>query len=114
MRINPAALAGLGLGLEDVRTALTANNVNQPKGSFDGARQSYAIGANDQIFSADDYENVIVAYNNGAPVRLGDIGEVVDNVENVRLAAWVGSNSRRSSWTSSASRARTSSRPPTA
>jgi hydrophobe/amphiphile efflux-1 (HAE1) family protein len=90
VRINPAALAGLGLGMEDIRTALGANNVNQPKGSFDGLHQSYAIGANDQIFSADQFKNIIVAYRNGAPVRMGDIGTVTDNVENVRLAAWVG------------------------
>ncbi len=89
VRINPAAISSLGLGLEDVRTALTQNNLNQPKGSFDGARQSYAIGANDQILSAAEYRNIVVAYRNGAPVRLGDLGEVVDNVENVRLAAWV-------------------------
>src|SRR4029077_11113645 len=87
---NPTALAGLGLGFEDIRTALILNNVNAPKGSFDGARQSYAIGANDQILSAADYGEVIVAYRNGAPVRLRDLGEVVDNVENVRLAGWVG------------------------
>ena len=91
VQIDPAALAGLGLGLDDIRTALGANNVNQPKGSFDGARQSYAIGANDQIYTADQFQKIIVAYRNGAPVRLGDIGKVVDNVENVRLAAWVGS-----------------------
>ncbi|MGB8165878.1 MAG: multidrug efflux RND transporter permease subunit [Chthoniobacteraceae bacterium] len=90
VRINPAAISSLGLGFEDVRTALAQNNLNQPKGSFDGARQSYAIGANDQIFSAEEYRNVIIAYRNGAPVRLGDLGEVIDNVENVRLAAWVG------------------------
>jgi hydrophobe/amphiphile efflux-1 (HAE1) family protein len=90
VRINPAAIASLGLSLEDVRTALTQNNLNQPKGSFDGARQSYAIGANDQIFSAKGYGDVIIAYRNGAPVRLRDLGEVIDNVENVRLAAWVG------------------------
>jgi hydrophobe/amphiphile efflux-1 (HAE1) family protein len=90
VRIDPAAIASLGLGLEDVRTALTTNNLNQPKGSFDGARQSYAIGANDQIFTADAYKEIVVAYRNGAPVRLGDLGEIVDNVENVRLAAWVG------------------------
>ena len=90
VQINPAALAGLGLGMEDIRTALGANNVNEPKGSFDGVRQSYAIGANDQIFSADQFKSVIVAYRNGAPVRMGDIGAVTDNVENVRLAAWVG------------------------
>jgi hydrophobe/amphiphile efflux-1 (HAE1) family protein len=90
VRIDPAAIASFGLGLEDVRTALMANNVNAPKGSFDGPRQSYTINANDQILSAAEYRPVIVAYRNGSPVRLGDIGEVVDNVENVRLAAWVG------------------------
>src|SRR5262249_25688812 len=90
VRMNPSALAGLGLGFEDIRTALVQNNVNAPKGSFDGPRQSYSIGANDQIFSAADYANVIVAYRNGSPVRLRDLGEVVDNVENVRLAGWVG------------------------
>src|SRR5215813_1447017 len=90
VRMNPSALAGLGLGFEDIRTALIQNNVNAPKGSFDGPRQSYSIGANDQIFSAADYANVIVAYRNGSPVRLRDLGSAVDNVENVRLAAWVG------------------------
>ena len=90
VRINPSALSGLGLGFTDIRTALTANNLNQPKGSFDGPRQSYAIGANDQILSAAEYRNIVVAYRNGAPVRLGDLGDVVDNVENVRLAASVG------------------------
>ena len=90
VRVNPAAIAALGLSLEDVRTALTLNNINAPKGSFDGPRQSYAIGANDQILSAEDYRPVIVTYTNGSPVRLGDIGEVIDNVENVRLAGWVG------------------------
>ena len=90
VRINPAAIAGLGLGLEDVRTALMQNNINAPKGSFDGPRQSYAIGANDQILSAEEYKPIVVAYRHGSPVRLGDIGNVVDNVENVRLAGWVG------------------------
>ncbi len=90
VRINPASLASLGLGLEDIRSSLQQNNINAPKGSFDGPRQSYAIGANDQILSADDYKQVIVAYRNGSPVRLGDVGDVVDNVENVRLAGWVG------------------------
>src|ERR1051326_4362299 len=90
VRVNPAAIASLGLSLEDVRTALTQNNINAPKGSFDGPRQSYAIGANDQILSAAEYRPVVVAYKNGSPVRLGDIGEVVDNVENVRLGGWVG------------------------
>src|SRR5258707_4445070 len=89
VRVNPAAIAALGLSLEDVRTALTLNNVNAPKGSFDGPRQSYAIGANDQIFSAADYRPIIIAYKNGSPVRLGDIGEVIADGENVRLAGWV-------------------------
>ena len=90
VRINPAAAAGQGLSMEDIRTALIQNNVNAPKGSFDGKRQAYAINANDQIFSAAEYRDVIVAYKNGSPVRLGDVGEVVDNVENVRMAGWVG------------------------
>src|SRR5947209_649343 len=90
VQVNPAAISALGIGFEDIRNALTQNNVNAPKGNFDGPRQSYAIGANDQIFSATEYGNVIIAYKNGTPVRLRDIGKVVDNVENVRLAGWVG------------------------
>jgi hydrophobe/amphiphile efflux-1 (HAE1) family protein len=89
VRVNPAAIASLGLSLEDVRSALVAGSVNAPKGSFDGARQSYAINANDQIFSAADYRNVIIAYRNGSPVRVADIGEAVDNVENVRMGSWI-------------------------
>ena len=91
VQINPTAIASLGLSLEDVRTQLAQNNVNQPKGSFDGARQAYAIGSNDQIFSSAEYANVVIAYKNGAPVRLRDIGTVIDNVENVRLASAVDS-----------------------
>ncbi len=90
VRVDPAVVAGRGISMEDVRTALIANNINAPKGSFDGPRQSYSIGANDQIFSAAEYRDVIIAYKNGSPVRLGDIGEVIDNVENVRLAGRVG------------------------
>ncbi len=90
VQVNPATISSFGIGMEDVRTALVNNNINQPKGSFDGARQSYSIGANDQIFSAAEYGNVIIAYKNGSPVRLKDIGKVIDNVENVRLSAWVG------------------------
>src|SRR5712671_4731098 len=89
VRINPSALAGLGISFEDIRSALVQNNVNAPKGSFDGPRQSYAIGANDQITSAQEYSNLIIAYKNGMAVRLRDIGDVIENVENVRLAAWV-------------------------
>jgi len=90
VRVNPAATASLGLSLEDVRTALLQSSVNAPKGSFDGTRQSYAINANDQMFSAADYRNVIIAYRDGSPVRVSDLGEAVDNVENVRRGSWVG------------------------
>src|SRR3989449_578678 len=90
VRINPAAIAARNISFEDIRTALIQNNVNAPKGNFDGPRQAYAIGANDQVFSAAEYADLIIAYKNGMPVRLRDIGEVIDNVENVRLAGWVG------------------------
>ncbi len=89
VRVNPAAIASLGLSLEDVRTALIQSSVTAPKGRFDGARQAYAINANDQIFSAADYRNVIIAYRNGSPVRVADLGDAVDNVENVRMGSWV-------------------------
>src|SRR6478672_3285849 len=107
VRVNPSAIASVGLSLEDIRTALTQNNVNAPKGNFDGARQAYAIGANDQIFSAAEYANVIIAYKNGRPIRLGDIGQVIDDVENVRLAAWVDSPSGTIIHTSKAKQERT-------
>ena len=89
VQVNPAALSSLGISFEDIRTALLANNVNAPKGSFDGPRQAYAIGANDQIFSAGEYGNLIIAYKDGTPIRLKDVGTVIDDVENVRLAGWV-------------------------
>jgi hydrophobe/amphiphile efflux-1 (HAE1) family protein len=89
VRVNPADIATRGISFEDIRNALIQNNVNAPKGSFDGSRQSYSIGANDQLVSAAEYANVIIAYKNGQPVRLKDIAEVVDNVENVRIAGWV-------------------------
>ena len=88
IQANPAALASLGLGLEDVRSVLALANVNAPKGSFNGTSQSFTIGSNDQIGSADEYRPVIVAYKNGGPVRLGDVASVFDGVENDQLAAW--------------------------
>ncbi|HTS62268.1 MAG TPA: efflux RND transporter permease subunit [Candidatus Acidoferrales bacterium] len=88
IRANPTALASYGLNLEDVRTALTAANTNQAKGSFDGPRQSYQIGANDQLLDSSDYSKLIIAYRNNAPVKLTDVAEVVDDAENVRQAAW--------------------------
>ena len=88
IQANPAALASYGLGLEDLRVALGQANVDQAKGSLDGPRQSYTIGANDQLLSSDGYRPLIVAYRNGAPVRLTDVATVVDGAENVRQAAW--------------------------
>jgi len=90
IQANPAALAARGLTLGDVRTAVAASNVNQAKGSFDGLRQAYAIGANDQLLTSDDYRPLIVAYKNGAPVTIAEIATVSDDVENARLAAWMG------------------------
>ncbi len=90
MRIqaNPTALSGLGLNLEDVRTAITNANVNQAKGSFDGRRQSYTIGANDQLLTSAQYRPLIISYRNGAPVTLSDVATVVDGTEDARQAAW--------------------------
>ena len=88
IQANPTALAAKGLTLGDVRTAVAQSNVNQAKGSFDGLRQAYAIGANDQMLSSEDYRPLIVAYRNGAPVLLSEIATVSDDVENARLAAW--------------------------
>ncbi|MDB5339688.1 MAG: mdtB 2 [Planctomycetaceae bacterium] len=89
IQANPTALSNLGLNLEDVRTTVAAANVNQAKGSFDGRRQAYTIGANDQIFTSEQYRKLIVAYHNGAPVQLADVADVVDDVENIRQAAWM-------------------------
>ena len=89
VQVNPTALASYGLSLEDVRTALAGANVDQAKGVIDGLRQSYTIGANDQLFSAEQYKPIVVAYRNGAPVRLSDIANVIDGIENTRLAAWM-------------------------
>jgi len=89
IRVNPTALAAYGLGLEDVRTALNQTNINQAKGNFDGLRQAFTIGANDQILSSAGYRPVIIAYKNGAPVRLEDVATVIDGPENTHQAAWM-------------------------
>ncbi|KWT73749.1 multidrug efflux RND transporter permease subunit [Candidatus Magnetominusculus xianensis] len=86
---NPTALGALGLTLEDVRSAITAANVNQAKGSFDGPTQAVVIGANDQIYAAKDYRQLIVSYKNNAPVYLADVADVVDDAENTNQAAWM-------------------------
>jgi multidrug efflux pump len=89
IQANPSQLASFGLTLGDVRTAVGQSNVNQAKGSFDGMRQAYAIGANDQLLSSDQYRPLVIAYKNGAPVRLSDVATVTDGVENARQAAWM-------------------------
>ncbi|WP_070106165.1 efflux RND transporter permease subunit [Burkholderia plantarii] len=88
VQADMAALNALGLSLEDLRGALDKANVNQAKGSLDGSRQSYAIGADDQLTAAADYRDLIIAYRNGAPVRLSQIARSVDASENDEQAAW--------------------------
>jgi multidrug efflux pump len=88
IRANPKALAAYSMSLDDLRTAIGNLNVNQAKGSFDGPTRASTIDANDQLKSADDYRQMIIAYRNGAAVRLSDVAETVDDAENVRLAAW--------------------------
>ncbi|MGZ4814385.1 MAG: MdtB/MuxB family multidrug efflux RND transporter permease subunit [Terriglobales bacterium] len=89
IQANPTALAANGMSLEDLRTALASANVDQAKGVLEGSRQAYAIGANDQLMSAKDYQNVVVAYKNGAPIRLSDVANVVDSVEDIHQSAWM-------------------------
>jgi len=88
VQANPGALASYGLSLEDLRSGLAAANTDQAKGNLQGPAQSFSIGANDQIFSSADYKPVIIAYRNGAPVRVGDVANVVDGVEDAQKAAW--------------------------
>src|SRR5438132_2347400 len=88
VQVNPRAVASLGLSLDDVRTAIASENVNQAKGSFDGPQRASTIDANDQLRSASDYRQIVIAYRNGAPVRMSDIAAVIDDAENIRLAAW--------------------------
>jgi multidrug efflux pump len=85
---NPTALASYGLSLEDLRTVLGTANVDMAKGTFEGPHQAYTIGANDQLISSDSYRPIIVAYRNGAPVRLTDVATVIDGAENTQQAAW--------------------------
>src|SRR5579862_5468030 len=89
IQANPTQLASFGLNLEDLRSALAAANVNQAKGNFDGPHQSYQIGATDQLLSSKDYAGLVIAYRNGAPVKLTDVATVQDDIENIRQAAWM-------------------------
>ncbi|MGZ5008528.1 MAG: efflux RND transporter permease subunit, partial [Methylobacter sp.] len=88
IQANYKALAAYGISLEDVRSAIAAANVNQPKGMSNGPMRSATIDSNDQLRSAAEYRDLVVAYRNNAPVRLSDVADVIDSAENVRLAAW--------------------------
>jgi multidrug efflux pump len=88
IQVNPKALAAYGLSLEDVRTSIANANTNQAKGSFDGPYRASTIDANDQLKSAEEYRSLIIAYKNGAPVRVQDVADTIDGAENNRLAAW--------------------------
>jgi multidrug efflux pump len=90
IQVNPGALAALGLSSEDVRTLINNANVNSPKGSFDGPARASTIDANDQLRSADEYANLVLAYRNGSPVRLRDVARLADDAENLRVGAWAG------------------------
>jgi multidrug efflux pump len=89
IQANPTSLAAYGLTLEDLRIAVGLANVNQAKGAFDGPRRASIIGATDQLLSSKEYRPLIVAYRNGAPVHLSEVADVIDDVENVRQAAWM-------------------------
>ncbi len=88
IQANPSQLASYSLGMEDLRTALTSTSLDAAKGSFDGPHQDFQINANDQLLTARDYQDVVVAYKNGSPVKLKDVAKVLDGVENEKLAAW--------------------------
>jgi len=94
IQVDPVALAAHGLALEDVRTAIANANVNQAKGSFDGPLRASTIDANDQLRSAEDYRNIVLLYRNGAPLRVADVAAVVEESENVKLAAWAAERER--------------------
>ena len=89
IQANPTALASYGLSLEDLRSGLAAANTDQAKGNLQNAHQAFTIGANDQIYSGADYKPIVIAYRNGAPVRVQDVANVLDGVENAEQAAWM-------------------------
>ncbi len=88
IQANPQALAAHNLNLQNLRAVIAAANVNQPKGNFDGPERSFMLDANDQLRSPEAYRNLILAYRDGAPLRLDDVADVVDGAENSRLSAW--------------------------
>lgn len=90
IQADTRALASYGLGLDSLRTAITAANANGAKGSIDGPTRSYSINSNDQLVAAADYQRLIIAYRNGAAIRVSDVAQVVDSAENIKLGAWSG------------------------
>ncbi|QFZ84286.1 multidrug transporter subunit MdtC [Variovorax paradoxus] len=90
IQANTQALAANGIGLDTLRTAISAANSNGAKGSFDGPKRAYTINSNDQLLTVDDYKNLIVSYKNGAPIRMVDVARVVNSAENAQLGAWSG------------------------
>ena len=90
VEVNPNALAAANLGMDDIRAAITAANVNMPKGSFDGPTRAIMLDANDQMRSAQEYRDLVIAWQGGAPLRLGDLATVEQGPENRQLAAWSG------------------------
>jgi multidrug efflux pump len=91
IQANMQALAAYGMNIDDLRTTISNANSNAPKGSFDGTARSYSIDANDQISSADQYKDIIVAYRNNSPVRLSDVATVTQSAENNKLSSWMNS-----------------------
>src|SRR3954452_17753217 len=89
IQANPTGLASYGLSLEDLRTTLGQANVDQAKGILENQRQAFTISTNDQLLSGNEYKDVIIAYRNGAPVRLRDVATIIDGTENAKQAAWM-------------------------
>jgi multidrug efflux pump len=89
IQADPRKLAAYGLNIDDLRTTVGNQNVNTPKGNFDGPARNYTINANDQLQSAAEYNNMVIAYKNGAPVLLTDVATIVDGAENTKLGAWM-------------------------
>jgi len=88
VQIDPARLAAVGLSLEDIRGVIANASVNQPKGTIDGPAQSYTVYTNDQLLKAAPWNDIVLAYRNGAPIRVRDVGVAVDAAENTKIAAW--------------------------
>ena len=92
IQADTQSLASYGIGLDTLRSAITAANSTSAKGSFDGPKRAYTINSNDQLVTVDDYRNLIVAYKNGAPIRMIDVARVVNGAENNQLGAWAGTD----------------------